>query len=108
MKKLGELQLTPQTPSSVSLSTQMIRIGIDTGIGIGIHIKTGESLTPGQNSMCDLSGSIMDNYRGLLWQLSWGKTSHRVLYLRHSQCTAGVGGSCSHGLRPIWTGISAF
>lgn len=105
MEKLGVLQLTSQTLSSVSLSTQMIRIGIDIGIGISIHIKTGESLTPGQNSMCDLSGSITIT---IIWQLSWGKTSHPILYLRHSQCTAGVGGSCSHGLRSIRTGISAF
>lgn len=51
--------------------------------------------------MCDLLGPIIDNYKGFIWHLSWGETSHPILYLMLRQCTADIGG---HGLKPIWAG----
>lgn len=39
------------------------------------------SLAPGQNPACDLSGPTTDNYKGFAWQASWGESyrPHRRL-----------------------------
>lgn len=68
-----------------------------------------EALIPDQNPMCDLPGPTLASYKGFIWQLSWGKSSDSTL----NWCTTqpvhtDTGGSCSHRLRPIQAGNTAF
>lgn len=62
--------------------------------------KSSEKSGFGQKSVCDLSNPTVNNYKGFIWQVSWGNLPPPGLV--HSQCTAVSEGSCSQGLRPFW------
>lgn len=67
-----------------------------------------EALTTGPNPVCDLSGPTIHNYKGFIWQSSWGKCSDSTLDLMYSQCSADIKVLAVTDEGPSGLAISAF